>query len=329
MGSEYRNKKLEAMELALEADGLVERDGMNPLHRACAMGAQERVRILLAHGASVVDVDVDGKTPLNIACSSWSGSASIVRLLLAHGADANARDNNGRTALHEAVSHSKADLVSALLEHSIDINATDSEGKTALHVAMLETTMEIIEMLLAAGANTGAVDMHGNSVVRVACDHTRLGALKALFIHGVDPDMVDEDGNTLLHIAAHKHERFVVCVLLARNSDVHARNKHGETPLTRCLQWGLSRHNYKEALEVAYQLMSKHAVYEGTFSSSPSTDARTHDGGEILRLCVEHWATEQQRGISPLTRVPYDTLGRGPAAVKAYLDDLNTTSNVQ
>ena len=72
------------------------------LHTAARAGDIDKVRELLASGASPNERDSLGGTPLHDA--AWSGDLALITLLLTHGADSNARHlESGSTPLHYAV----------------------------------------------------------------------------------------------------------------------------------------------------------------------------------------------------------------------------------
>ncbi|CAB9497493.1 repeat domain-containing protein 55 [Seminavis robusta] len=78
------------------------------------------VECLLRHcaGASVQMADVNGSTPLHIACRK--GSRSLVRLLLKEGADPTARDSEGNTPVHAACFEGHWSLLPLLVDDGDD-----------------------------------------------------------------------------------------------------------------------------------------------------------------------------------------------------------------
>jgi ankyrin repeat protein len=60
------------------------------------------IDLLLAHGASVGDTDVDGNTPLHLVVARNLEHVELVRFLLSRGADISAKNSKGNTPLHEA-----------------------------------------------------------------------------------------------------------------------------------------------------------------------------------------------------------------------------------
>ncbi|KAG5853713.1 hypothetical protein ANANG_G00029050 [Anguilla anguilla] len=67
--------------------------GMPALHEAVLSGNLECVKLLVKHGADVLQRDEDGWTPLHIACSD--GYPRIARYLLSQGASADAENECG------------------------------------------------------------------------------------------------------------------------------------------------------------------------------------------------------------------------------------------
>jgi ankyrin repeat protein len=76
------------------------------------------------HGANVMEVDTEGKTPLHWAAGS--GRAEVVKYLIDVGADANAKDSKGMTPLAEARFFGHKDIAELLAAHiaSITPNVT-------------------------------------------------------------------------------------------------------------------------------------------------------------------------------------------------------------
>jgi ankyrin repeat protein len=81
---------------------------------AAWLGDADRVRVLLARDASLVDGLDDGKvSPLRSA--AWCGHLDVVRVLLEYGADASIPNpENGKTALDFARERGHAEIVTLL-----------------------------------------------------------------------------------------------------------------------------------------------------------------------------------------------------------------------
>ncbi len=86
------------------------------------------VQFLIDNGANVNAFDVDGWTPLIIACQDHP---SVVRLLIENGANVNDVDFDGMTALMYACLY-QLHVVQLLIENGVNVNAIDG-GWTALH----------------------------------------------------------------------------------------------------------------------------------------------------------------------------------------------------
>ena len=118
--------------------GQLDRD----LLSACLIFANaDRVRELIAAGASVNCADSDGDTPLHNAVYRTFDpgvAAAIVDVLIAAGADVNARSASGRTPLHIAAQRGLDRAVTALLRAGADTSKL-LNGRTA---AMLAREME-------------------------------------------------------------------------------------------------------------------------------------------------------------------------------------------
>ena len=120
-----------------------DRQERSPLYTACQIGATQVVQVLLNRfetHLSLNQANVDGYTPLNIAC--MNNQADVVRLLLqmAH-IDVN-QASTGRSThtspLHEASKHSAVDIVRLLLNtKGINSNARDKQGHTPLRDAVV------------------------------------------------------------------------------------------------------------------------------------------------------------------------------------------------
>ena len=103
--------------------------GYTPLHSAVGCGNLEACRSLLAAGANVGALEVDGLTPLHKVAHAPRNRHDLVDLLVANGADIHANDEHGNTPLHNAARHSNGEVAQALIAHGADMEARNHKGK--------------------------------------------------------------------------------------------------------------------------------------------------------------------------------------------------------
>jgi ankyrin repeat protein len=135
------------------------------------------VTLLLNRGASVVETDPNGETPLHrvadIRQAPAAEAGKMATLLLDRGADPNARNWDDVTPLHQAVRARNLAVVEVLLSRGADPNARDrSRGSTPLRRAVSGT---------GAGGTAGTADLMA-PLTRV------------LLKYGADPDIRDKRG---------------------------------------------------------------------------------------------------------------------------------------
>ncbi|XP_073510743.1 arf-GAP with coiled-coil, ANK repeat and PH domain-containing protein 1 [Phyllobates terribilis] len=101
----------------------------------------------LAHGADVnwVHSEEDGRTPLIRAV--LSDSLVACEFLLQNGASVNQVDREGRGALHHATVQGYTGLACLFLKRGADINALDSDGKDVLSIAIEAANADIVTLL--------------------------------------------------------------------------------------------------------------------------------------------------------------------------------------
>ena len=125
-------------------NGDPKRRTVNPLLRASHSSDEERIKLLIAHGANVNAIQPNltpGLTPLQ-ELVKWADLETLT-LLLEHGADVNTkcgvhkkRMSGGFTALHCAASVGRPDAIAFLLKNGADITLLDAQGRSALDYAL-------------------------------------------------------------------------------------------------------------------------------------------------------------------------------------------------
>ncbi|MCA9718450.1 MAG: ankyrin repeat domain-containing protein [Myxococcales bacterium] len=121
------------------------RDGLTPVHWACAAERwQEVLRLLLERGASVDARSLQGATPLMNAIQARS--LEEARFLLGHGADPRAADRRGFTSTHRAAEMGYLEFLELLLEHGADPRVA-AEGHTPRSLAEKKGEKAIVERI--------------------------------------------------------------------------------------------------------------------------------------------------------------------------------------
>jgi ankyrin repeat protein len=129
---------------------LQDQGGWAPLHWAADMGMangerEEVFAALIQAGADLEVRDLEGSTPLLVACRS--GNGDLVRQLVTAGANIQAANNKGWTALIEAACYGNPQTVTFLLDSGADITARTAKGETALEKARDYEWEEIVRIL--------------------------------------------------------------------------------------------------------------------------------------------------------------------------------------
>ncbi|CAG8928949.1 unnamed protein product [Penicillium salamii] len=144
----------------------------NRCHESPAM--ETTFDYILAECKNKSPPDTDGIQPLHIAAAL---SADEVFTLLCAGADMFAVTNEGMTILHVAARSRKADAVGLVLSRMVNldeetriafINRKNAEGDTALHYACSSGQYETVDLLLDAGADPNLPGKDGYTALR-AC----------------------------------------------------------------------------------------------------------------------------------------------------------------
>uniref|UniRef100_A0A8C4MLA0 Protein phosphatase 1 regulatory subunit n=1 Tax=Equus asinus TaxID=9793 RepID=A0A8C4MLA0_EQUAS len=221
---------------------------------ACSSGDTDEVRRLLARGADVDTVNVDGLTALHQACIDEN--LDMVKFLVENKANVNQQDNEGWTPLHAAASCGYLNIA-YFINHGADVGIVNSEGEVpsdlAEEPAMKDLLLEQVkkqgvdleqsrkeeeqQMLQDARQwlNSGKIEdvrqaRSGATALHVAAAKGYSEVLRLLIQAGCELNVQDHDGWTPLHAAAHWGVKEACSILAEALCDMDVRNRLGQTP---------------------------------------------------------------------------------------------------
>ncbi|XP_023370349.1 protein phosphatase 1 regulatory subunit 12B isoform X3 [Otolemur garnettii] len=222
---------------------------------ACSSGDTDEVKKLLARGADINTVNVDGLTALHQACIDEN--LDMVKFLVENRANVNQQDNEGWTPLHAAASCGYLNIAEYFINHGASVGIVNSEGEVpsdlAEEPAMKDLLLEQVkkqgvdleqsrkeeeqQMLQDARQwlNSGKIEdvrqtRSGATALHVAAAKGYSEVLRLLIQAGYELNVQDYDGWTPLHAAAHWGVKEACSILAEALCDMDIRNKLGQTP---------------------------------------------------------------------------------------------------
>lgn len=193
-------------------------------------GDKEKVQSLLSQGANVNARDKDGNTAL-MKAALISEDLEIVKLLLDKGAKVNAQNNEGDTALIYAAESKEADILQALLGKGAAINHQNKNGYSALIMASAGTNrFANFKVLVERGANLELKTERGTAL-SYSISNNLAENVKLLLQKGAKTNELDENENTLLMKASANGNPEIIKMILAKDTNINAKNMAGETAL--------------------------------------------------------------------------------------------------
>lgn len=181
---------------------------------------QEKVKLLLRHGAGVNCQDVYGKTPMHYLSSHTSVETevcAVIEMLIENGADIEMRDSLGRTPIHYVRSPMVLDM---LANNGAGIEARDSQGNTPLQAVLAcrdaEARSDIVQSLIAFGADTTVRNCTGETLLHTAATSDFADGFLPLFQAGIDLDVTNKRGETPLQVALNHRCHAAAVLLLGR-----------------------------------------------------------------------------------------------------------------
>lgn len=295
---------------------------------AIVLGESTKVKKYLSQESINFKHPFTGATPLHYAVvSSHPKRKAIVETLIRKGANLSEKNKDLLTPLHLAADKSHFDVMELLLKNGAKINSLDDLGQTVLHRCAKEENVQACQILLSYGADTTIMNFQGYTADKVAKENVQkllanhrltstgdaeyklleasksgeVDVVKAIL--NAHPQLVncrDADGrqSTPLHFAAGYNRVEVVELLLARNADVHAKDKGGLVPLHNACSYG----HY----QVAELLVKKGANVnvQDLWKYTPLHEATQKGKSEIVKLLLRYGAEPNKKNRDG--RVPLD-----------------------
>lgn len=183
-------------------------------------------------------------TELHAAAAS--GDTERVRALLASGATIDARDAQGRTALLVATHHNQVQAAKVLIEAGADVNAKDAIQDSPYLYAGARGHNEILRLALAHGADLRSTNRYGGTALIPAAERGHVETVRMLIAAGVDVDHVNRLKWTALLEAiilgnggpAHTE---IVRLLVQARANVNLADGEGVSPLRHARQRGYAQ----------------------------------------------------------------------------------------
>ena len=223
---------LEVMELLGDCDvDHQDIDGNTPLHLACQRHDVITARFLMKerHCSNAI-VNNKGELPLHHACKHQHG-AFILQDVSA-GCDVNLQDNSGNTPLHLACDNCIIESVRHLVnERMCDINVVDTERELPLHLACKHQNGTDIVRLVSVGCDINIQDKAGNTPLHIACLNCVTDSIKYLAGKKCSSDVINNKGELPLHLACSYCFSVEAIELVSIGCDVNRQDNVGNTPL--------------------------------------------------------------------------------------------------
>jgi len=177
-----------------------------PLHLLCSRGSYLAtvpcIEALILWNCTLSPVDNMGRSPYHCALENNDCDIGIITTLSAHQAPADIQDINGMTPLSLACKSGRIDCVDCLLSAKISVSVEDNSGRTPLHWAARSRGSNCIHALLTEGASLAKKSKHGLTALHEACYGFDVAdKIMALLAAGESSNAQDKEGRTVLHHA--------------------------------------------------------------------------------------------------------------------------------
>lgn len=215
------------------------------IHVVVAQGDVEALRQALTENPNLLHAEIEGFTPLHVACAgivawrSWvpkeqrvdakiplARPREIAELLIEAGSDIEAVNQMGNTPLHIAASAGLGDVVKLLLSKNAQVNARGWEQDTPLHDASEKGHATVVKLLVDHGADVNAKNTGDETPLYLACQWKHFDVAEVLLFSGANPRQLTKFGGFCALGSAVAHNNFKVTeLLLQHGADVNNADK--------------------------------------------------------------------------------------------------------
>ncbi|XP_046639772.1 ankyrin repeat and SOCS box protein 13-like isoform X1 [Daphnia pulicaria] len=204
----------------------------HPMHYAAKKGNVEVMKALISRGYVVnCMTPTELVTPLHEASSK--GNVAAVQFLIEEGAWINARNIDGATPLCVACAAGQTEVAKLLIESNASVNPTIliDPLNSPLHEAVMKGHIQCVKLLISKGAKLNAADRHYGTPLHAACVAYKINidCILSLIQAGADVNATIVH-KAPLHIAAYRNLFSVVQLLLNYGADVYMRDNLGKRP---------------------------------------------------------------------------------------------------
>ncbi|GHS93191.1 hypothetical protein AGMMS49949_06200 [Alphaproteobacteria bacterium] len=302
-----------------------DKDGQTPLHGAAYSGLPSIVELLLDRGAKTDERDKDGRTALHLAVDK--ANLDVVVLLLDRGAKPDVKDNEKKTPLEWVSFYKKEGEKNKTPEKTnlrkwekvIKIFELNKQGKlgdlvrnSKLFNAIQNGDLEAVQQLLNEGADINAKDNSDQTPLFIAVSKKETEIIKLLLdTKGIAVNAKNQEAErTSLHVAARDGFYDIVKLLVEKEADVQAGDKHRSTPLHYAASNG--------KIDVVEFLVESGAKVDAKsiYADTPLHNASEHGHYEIVKFLIEKEADVNAKDRSSNVMVARG--GRTPLHWAAY-----------
>ncbi len=197
--------------------------GWTPLAEAARLGNYGVARALVEKGSPIDNKDCSGKTPLAHAAGATRNSNEIVCLLLDKGASPNSYDDEGLTPLMWAIKEGNENAAMSIISKTGSLKEDIDFGLLAMQWAI---KCDDISMVKALVEKDVPLNLENSMFVSVSRGLQAKGISKVFSNYG----LIKENRTPLMWAALYAKPQ-IAAFLIAKGSDVRARDYHGNTAL--------------------------------------------------------------------------------------------------